>query len=211
MRGGKRGLNKALARIKRLVEQALEETTPLWKPIRQAYRWVRAAAHVLRNVEERSTDEVQRALGRVLSNIGLVKRHLGPLEGAMNHFLKVTRSYRPGLFHCYRIDDLPRTNNDLEQLFGQHRHHQRRATGRKRAPLSAVLRGSVRLVAGVATRLRPYTADELRLRDPEVWRKLRTDVRQRFALRAKGYRFRRDPQVYLAQLEELALKPGLLV
>ena len=190
---------------------ALSETEPLWKPIQQAYRWVHAAAHVLSNAEDRSAVELERAYGRVLSTIGLVKRHLGPLEGAMNHFLKVTRSYRPGLFHCYRIADLPRTNNDLEQLFGQHRHHERRATGRKRAPLSTVLRGSVRLVAGVATRIRAYSADELMPRNPEHWRTLRADVRKRFALRAQGYRFRRDPQAYLAQLEELALKPGLLV
>jgi hypothetical protein len=195
----------------RLVEQALPETEPLWKPIEQAYRWVRAAAHVLSNAEEKTAAEVERAYGRVLSNIGLVKRHLGPLEAAMNHFLKVTRSYRPGLFHCYRLDDLPRTNNDLEQLFGQHRHHERRATGRKRAPLSTVLGGSVRLVAGVATRMRAYTAEELAHSDLDHWRKLRAEVRQRFALRAQGYRFRRDPDAYLAQLEELALKPSLLV
>ena len=189
----------------------MEETAPLWKPIRQAYRWVWEAARVLSNDEERSVGEVERAYGRVLSTIGLVKRHLGPLEGAMNHFLKVTRSYRPGLFHCYGIEKLPRTNNDLEQLFGQHRHHERRATGRCRAPLSTVLRGSVRLIAGVATRLRAYSADELKPGDRERWRKLRADVRQRFMLRARGYRFRRDPDAYLAQLEQLALKPGLLV
>jgi hypothetical protein len=194
-----------------MVEKALEETAPLWKPIERAYHWLHAAAHVLSNSEERPADELQRAFGRVLSTIGLVKRHLGPLEEAMNHFLKVTRSYRPGLFHCYRIDDLPRTNNDLEQLFGQHRHHERRATGRKRAPLSLVLRGSVRLVAGIATRSHLYTADELVLGDLEQWRKTRAVVRKRFALRAQGYRFRRDPKAYLAQLEELALKPGLLV
>jgi len=59
--------------------------------------------------------------------------------------------------------------------------------------------------------MRVYTADELRLRDAEQWRKLRGGARQRFALRAQGYRFRRDPNAYLAQLEEFALKPGLLV
>jgi len=193
------------------VEQALEETAVLGKPIRQAYRWVWEAARVLSNAQERPALELERAYGRVLSTIGLVKRQLGPLEAAMNHFLKVTRSYRPGLFHCYRIEGLPRTNNDVEQLFGQHRHHERRATGRKRAPLSTVLRGSVRLIAGVATRLRAYSADELKPGDRERWRKLRADVRKRFVLRAQGYRFRRDPQAYLAQLEELALKPGLLV
>lgn len=63
----------------------------------------------------------------------------------------------------------------------------------------------------MATRLRAYSAEELTLRDLECWRKLRADVRQRFALRAQGYRFRREPDAYLAQLEELALKPRLLV
>lgn len=198
-------------RLKRMVDTALEQTAPLWKPIERAYHWLHSAAHVLMNSEQRSADELERAYGRVLSNIGLVKRHLGPLEDAMNHFLKVTRSYRSGLFHCYRMADLPRTNNDLEQLFGQHRHHERRATGRKRAPLSTVLRGSVRLVAGVATREHCYTAEELALAERERWREMRAAVRKRFALRAQGYRFRRDPQAYLARLEQLALNPGLLL
>lgn len=141
--------------------------------------------------------------------MGLVKGRLGALCAGLNHFLKVTRSYRPGLFHCDTIPDLPRTNNDLEHLFGQHRHHERRATGRKRAPLSLVLRGSARLVAGVATRLRPSTAADLVPQDLERWQQVRASIRQRFALRAQGYRFRRNPVAYLARLEELALKPGL--
>jgi hypothetical protein len=36
----------------------------------------------------------------------------------MDHFRKVTRSYRPRLFGCYDVAGLPRTNNDLEQFFG---------------------------------------------------------------------------------------------
>ena len=152
---------------------------------------------------------VQRRFALVLQTMGLVKGRLGALEDGLNHFLKVTRSYRPGLFQCYEKLDLPRTNNDLEQLFGQHRHHERRATGRKRAPLSLVLRGSARLVAGVATRLRAYSTEDLMLRDPVRWRQLRGSIRQRFALRAQGQRFRRDPAAYLAQLEERALKRSL--
>jgi len=41
------------------------------------------------------------------------------------------RSYWPGLFHCYDVPELPRTDNDLEQLLGSHRYHERRASGRK--------------------------------------------------------------------------------
>jgi len=40
---------------------------------------------------------------------------LGP---ALDHFRKVARSYRPGLFHATDVAGLPRTNNALEQLFG---------------------------------------------------------------------------------------------
>src|SRR5205807_2034671 len=77
----------------------------------------------------------------------------GPLAGAVDHFLKVTRSYRPGLFHCYAVADLPRTDNDLERLFGSYRRHERRATGRKANSSATVLRGPVRLTAGLVTRL----------------------------------------------------------
>ena len=42
----------------------------------------------------------------------------------MKQFVKVTRSYWPGLFACYESSDLPRTNNDLEHTFGSHRYHE---------------------------------------------------------------------------------------
>ena len=61
--------------------------------------------------------------------LGAMARHAGragDLAGALTHFVKVTRSYWPGLFHCYDVADLPRTNNDLEQFFGWHRYHERR-------------------------------------------------------------------------------------
>ncbi len=35
----------------------------------------------------------------------------------------VTKSYWPGLFACYGSADIPRTNNDLEHLFGSGRSH----------------------------------------------------------------------------------------
>src|SRR3712207_8356057 len=73
----------------------------------------------------------------------------------MKHFLKVTVSYWPCRFHCYGVADLPRTNNDLEHLFGSNRYHERRATGRKTASPGTVLRGAVRLIAATATRLDP--------------------------------------------------------
>jgi hypothetical protein len=113
------------------------------------------------------------------------------------------------LFHCYDVPDLPRTNNGLEQLFGSTRHHERRCTGRKAASPSLVLRGSVRLVAGLGTRTRPLGGRELAPRDLQAWHALRAGLEQRRSARSLRYRFRRDPAAYLAQLESRLLKRTL--
>ena len=120
-------------------------------------------------------------------------------------FYKVTRSYWRGLFHCYDRPEVPRTNNDLEQYFGTARHHERRATGRKRPSTAVAVRGSVRVVAAVATPLGAWTAEELRPASVEVWRTLREKLEARRAAR----RFRRDPAAYLAKLEEYLLHTSL--
>src|SRR5207247_4189459 len=97
----------------------------------------------------------------------------GTLAPAVAHCLKVSRSYWPGLFHCYSISDLPRTNNDLEQFFGAYRYHERRATGRKVASPAVVLRGAVRLIACAATHIRPFASEELVPDSFSAWQELR--------------------------------------
>ena len=128
----------------------------------------------------------------------------GTLAGAFAHFQKVTRSYRPGLFHTYAVPDLPRTNNDLEQLFGSQRYHERRATGRKTAAPGAVLRGSVRLLAATATRVQAPTARDLGAANREHWRSLRQRLERGRRARTLRTRFRHDPGAYLAALEQQA-------
>ncbi len=124
-------------------------------------------------------------------------------------FYTVTRSYWRGLFHCYDMPELPRTNNDLEQYFGKARHHERRATGHKRATSALVVRGSVRVVAAGATPLAAWTAQELRPASVEGWRTLREKLEVRHEARRAARRFRRDPLRFLATLEESLLHTGL--
>jgi len=98
---------------------------------------------------------VRRRYRGLIASLTRHRGKLGSLAGALDRFRKVTRSYWPGLFRCYDVADLPRTNNDLEQFFGSYRYHERRCSGRKVACPGTVVRGSVRLVAAAATRLRP--------------------------------------------------------
>ena len=133
----------------------------------------------------------------------------GPLAGAKAHFLKVTLSYWPGLFWCYDVPGLPRTNNDLEQFFGAVRYHQRRATGRKQPGPALVVRGMARLIAAAATRHGSFTAADLAEADPAGWAHLRRELDQHRARRADHRRFRRDPDRFLRELETLFVQSGL--
>ena len=134
---------------------------------------------------------------------------VGTLQPAVAHFLKVSASYWPGLFHCYDVPGLPRTNNVLEQFFGSVRYHHRRASGRIRASAGTVARGSVRALASTASRLQPFGEYELRHPDLDRWRDLRRSLDLRQEARRQQGRFRKDPAAYLTALEDRLLKPSL--
>jgi hypothetical protein len=134
---------------------------------------------------------------------------VGSLASAVGHFLKVSRSYWPGLFHCYEVDNLPRTNNALEQLFGSYRHHERRVSGRKVASPALVLRGSARIIAAVGTRQRPERVLDLISADRALWTELRAELAERRQRRVERRRFRRGPEGYLRQLEAKLTQPSL--
>ena len=144
---------------------------------------------------------IQLCFQALLDAMSACQTWTGSLEPGIAHFLKVTDSYWSGLFHCYSVSGLPRTNNDLEQTFGRVRHHHRRCTGRKVAPASLVLRGSVQLVACIATQIKTFRPQELASIEVENWRKLRSGLEQHRINRVKQLRFRRDPVDYLANLE----------
>ncbi|MBF8301106.1 MAG: transposase [Acidobacteria bacterium] len=202
-------MGKELTTLKELLDRSLEDTASLWPDVQSGFALVNQAAEVLRNPRRRRGATVRRTYQLLLRRIRRRTKKNGPLATSLRHFLKVTQSYWPGLFHCYDVPDLPRTNNALEQLFGSTRHHERRCTGRKAASPSLVLRGSVRVIAGLGTRGQCFQGRDLAPQKLEAWRRLRITLEQRRCTRALRYRFRRTPAAYLRQLEALALKRAL--
>ncbi len=184
-----------------LIGRALERTAALWPDVEQAYRFVHTVAHWLGNPQDEGAALVRRRVDGVLGAMQRHRSRAGTLAEALDHLRKVTGSYRSGLFHTYAVPDLPRTNNDLEHLFGSQRYHERRATGRKTASPGAVLRGSVRLIAATATRVQAPTAAELGAANREHWRSLRQRLERGRQARTLRTRFRHDPATYLAALE----------
>jgi hypothetical protein len=187
----------------------LEATAASWPDVRSAYDRVRRAASILTNAAGLDAAGVRGRYEDLIAEMTRDAGAAGSLREAVGHFLKVTRSYWPGLFTCYDAADLPRTNNDLEQFFGSYRYHERRASGRKVASPGTVVRGSVRLVASAATRLRAVDGAELAPSDPVTWRLLRSSLDGRQATRTLGRRFRCDPAAYLRSIEEALIKKTL--
>jgi hypothetical protein len=194
-------LPKALRRWPSLRERGLPDPAPVWPDVRAGDRWVQQTAPILSTPEQRAALTVQRRLGGRLGAMTRYQTAAGALAPALRHCQKVTRRDWPGLFACYTVPDLPRTNNDLAPFFGSYRDHDRRTTGRKVASPRFVLNGSVCSIAAAATRLHPYAAAARAPENIQAGQERRQARETRRQQRTLRRRFRRDPASSLAKLE----------
>ena len=134
--------------------------------------------------------------------------HVAALGDVVEHFRKVTANYAPGLFYTYDVADVPPTNNALEQCFGSVRWHQRRATGRTTVP-GFVVRGPVRVLAAAASHSQCFCVQALQLHNTQAWSHLRNHLAARQEQHRLQFRFRKDPDAYLAATEDLLIKAPL--
>ena len=184
-------------------------TAPLWPELVIGQGWLTEAAQILANADgaDRATVEARYAV--LLADLQEEATPSALLQTWAEPFLKVTASYGSPLFNCYDVPDLPRTNTDLEQLFGSLRHQLRRTTGQKNAPASLVVCGATRLPAAVASRTQTFSAAELATANLQQWRTARIRLAQRRRPRSLGRRFRQDPNAYLQALEESLVQLSL--
>jgi hypothetical protein len=205
---GEGGAPPELTRLEQILRDGLRSAGGAFAPVYLAFGWVHRAAHILGQVGL-SGAAVRNRLSGLLGAMTRHRESVGALSSAVDQFVKVSRSYWPGLFGCYDTAGLPRTNNDLERAFGSHRYHERRATGRKGASPALVLRGAAKLVAGLATRQREVTASDLAGADRVAWQQLRSELETRRERRVERSRFRRDPEGSLKALENKLIQSRL--
>ena len=192
--------------MQQLLTKGIKATATVWPPLQSAYQLVHQASEILANQEQYTGAQVRERYLVFLSQVQEQKAHLEPLAEAIEQFLHITDNFAAGLFQCYDVEGLPRTNNDLEHCFGVARVHERRATGRRGAIPGVVVRGSVRVITAVVTREQTFSAEELRPRDYQRWRDLRMHLQQCEETRRRQFRFRKDPAAYLAALEAQLLE-----
>jgi hypothetical protein len=194
-------LPPALKQLSQLLTKGLRATATLWPPLQKTSQLVRQAAQILANQEQQTGAQVRKRYLAFVKQMQEQQADLGPLGETIAHFCQITHNFAPGLFQCYDVAGLPCTNNALEECFGMARVHERRATGRRGAIPGVVVRGSVRVVAAVASRRQLFSAEDLRPRDYLQWRNLQAQLQQREECRRQQFRFRKDPAAYLAALE----------
>jgi hypothetical protein len=95
--------------------------------------WLRDIADILGFPGDPSLSSAQVSgwLQGYLSSLGRQDVASSLLSDFALHIHTVSQSYWPGLFHCYEVEGLNRTNNDLESHFRDTQHRLLRTTGQK--------------------------------------------------------------------------------
>ncbi|MDQ3700036.1 MAG: hypothetical protein M3442_03835 [Chloroflexota bacterium] len=116
--------------------------------------------------------------------------------------MTVLRRLGDGLYHCYDVPALPRTNNATEQFYRRVKTEQRRITGRKRADAFVVRVGGFAVYATAASATAEATLlQQVATVPAQDWQQERVTLRANQARQTKMRRFRLHREAYLAALE----------
>lgn len=124
------------------------------------------------------------------------------LERPVEHLVTVLRRLGDGLYHCYDVPGLPRTDNELEQFHRRVKTLQRRITGHKRADAFVVRVGGFAVYATAASAAaETELLRQLAAVPAEAWQAERVLLRATQERQTKMRRFRLHRAAYLADLE----------
>jgi len=176
--------------------------------IAEGYTWVVDIADILdvplpepgaEAPERPFSEEVRDRLNAYLDRLDQRTDLNAHLIAFRKHLRGLTERYAPGLFHCYDIPGLPRTDNDLESVFGRVRRQTLCTSGPHHAQQRLHEEGAWLLFDLVHSeheqleRLQRVSLDD--------WREERQRIRKHKAMFTADRRFRRAPSQYLAELE----------
>ena len=113
----------------------LPSYTSAFAQVRQALDWVDGVERILDiplpTIEEPGPggDAVALEMAHYLGQLADIPDLSPWLVQFRNELLALSKRYWSGLFHCYNVVGLPRTNNDHESLYGQIKRQLRRQLG----------------------------------------------------------------------------------
>ena len=112
---------------------ALQAVQADYTNLQQAAGWLQAIAAILEpdGQSARSGNQVRDELFAYLEAIPQESQLPPDLDRFYHQILQTSRNYAPGLFHCYDLPVLPRTNNARESEFRDLNRRLLRTTGQK--------------------------------------------------------------------------------
>lgn len=121
-----------------LLQECLSRYQAAFGEVAEAQSWIGVIRQVLdaaglpsEQNRGAGADAVARQLAQVLGELADRQDLSAWLQSVREHVCGVSERYWSGLFVCYEVVGVPRTNNDLEALFGLTRQRIRQQTGAK--------------------------------------------------------------------------------
>jgi hypothetical protein len=199
-----------LARLRTLIGRAIQQCGERAAEVRQAHGWLLQLAQRLEPAAAEtdpppSGAQVRARVEAYLTELtdAVADGRVSPrLQAAVEHVVVVLRRLGSGLYHCYDVPGLPRTDNDLEQFYRRVKSGQRRITGHKRSDAFVVRVGGFAVYATAAgSDPEPKVLAQLATVSAAAWQQERATLRANQARQTKMRRFRLQRTAYLADLE----------
>jgi Transposase, Mutator family len=199
-----------LAQLYQGLQAALAPFAQTHQELQPGAAWLRDIAYIVEPVPSRpiNAEHVAGPLRDYLDTVRRWPQAPPTLSQFALHLDTVSRNYWSGLFHCYDVPGLPRTNNELESRCRDTRRRVLRITGQKGLTQWTLQRQG-------AWELLPQPPTEAKIRD--ALRQTPTEdlaqERQRFAAHRQRFRMQsrslRQTQIQLDQLRQRwsALRP----
>jgi hypothetical protein len=181
-----------LAQLYQGLQSALAPLAQTYQEFRQGAAWLRDIASILEPspAHPLSAAHVAGQLRGYLDTVLRLPDVTPTLYEFRRHLAKVSRSYWPGLFHCYDVPGVPRTNNDLESRFRDTGRRLLRTTGQKGLTQRTLQRqGAWELLPCPPTEAQLLGAlDQIPPEDLAQERQRFAEHRQRFRLQTRSLR-----------------------
>ena len=176
-----------------------------YETLQLQHGWLVQLAHMLDPEHEAGTpspEARQRAQTAFLEYVDSLGVHgFDPLHSVLIENIRgYTKGFLPGLFTCFEHKLLPRTNNSLERFIRQSKARYRRITGRRSWSIYILREGEFAVFVDVQEPEEEQVQRLSRIADVayrtrrQQWHHRREPTRQR-------WRFRQDPNTFLANLE----------
>jgi len=206
------GFDPYLDELRRRVQTAWEATKPQAEDVCQARTFLMEVEHYLASVprpklepdvEESDPPPGSQAVRKKLDEMFDAwgeRRDIGSTTlRLLRKWGTMSKTWLPGILHCYDIAGLPRHNLRLEGTFGALRRHQRRVSGRKETtPLRVFGPGEIMVQILDEEEILPWLQS---VSANEYWTQRRVQE-EREEPRRWLRRLRRDPEQAMAQVDE---------